>query len=201
VVGLTGGIGAGKSAAADAFAQLGVEVIDADLVSREVVGPGTPGLREIVARFGDGITQGDGTLNRRKLRELVFADPRERQWLETLLHPGIRARIHELVLHSTATWLLLVVPLLLETQAYDFINRVLVVDVPEALQTARVTRRDNISDQEASAIMARQLSRSARLQQADDVLDNSGSLEQLRQRVATLVSHYEELAHDWHQTG
>jgi dephospho-CoA kinase len=201
VVGLTGGIASGKSAVAAQFAARGVTVIDADQVSREVVEPGSELLARIAQHFGDEALQADGSLDRAWLRQRIFADAAARTWLEQLLHPAIRQRIRAMIAASRANWLILMVPLLLEGKGYDFVQRVLVVDVPEALQRERVKARDGSDDATIAAIMTRQLSRAERLAAADDVIDNSGSLATLTQRVAELATRYEELAHEWHQAG
>jgi dephospho-CoA kinase len=201
VVGLTGGIASGKSAVAAQFAARGIVVIDADQVSREVVEPGSELLKQISQHFGNEALQADGGLNRAWLRQRIFADAAARTWLEQLLHPAIRQRIRAMIAASAESWLVLMVPLLLEGKGYDFVQRVLVVDVPEAMQRERVKARDGSDDATIAAIMARQLPREERLAAADDVIDNSGSLATLTQRVAELATRYEELAHEWHQTG
>lgn len=201
VVGLTGGIASGKSAVAREFEALGIPVIDADIVSREVVEPGTEALMKIEEHFGAQVIKSDGSLDRAQLRQLIFADSEQRQWLENLLHPAIRQRIREQIAASKAPWLILMVPLLFEGGGYDFVQRVLVVDVPEELQRARVRQRDGSDDATIDGIMARQLPRAERLARGDDVIDNSGPLDTLPARVATLAQRYEELAHEWHQTG
>lgn len=201
VVGLTGGIASGKSAVAREFAARGVPVIDADQVSREVVEPGSDALAQIAAHFGKEILLADGSLDRAALRKRIFSEPAERTWLENLLHPIIRQRIRDRIAVSQAPWLILMVPLLFEGGGYDFVQRVLVVDVPEEVQRARVKARDGSDDATIDGIMARQLPRAERLARADDVIDNSAPLATLPPRVAELAAHYEELAHEWHQTG
>ena len=194
VVGLTGGIGSGKSTVADLFAARGVEVIDADIVAREVVMPGSAALGVIRERFGADVLNDDGSLDRRRLRERVFADPAERQWLERLLHPQVGERIRELLASSSAPYCLLVAPLLLEGSLSELVDRVLVVDIPEELQLKRTIARDGSSRDTITAIMAAQLSRRERLARADDVVDNSGDRAALVDKVGQLHETYCRLA-------
>ncbi|MEX2469248.1 MAG: dephospho-CoA kinase [Pseudohongiellaceae bacterium] len=194
VVGLTGGIGSGKTTVADLFGARGVDIIDADVVAREVVMPGSRALVSIGERFGADALNADGSLNRRWLREQVFADPAQRQWLEALLHPLVGQRIRALVRESTAPYCLLVAPLLLEGNLHEMVNRVLIVDAPEALQLERTLARDGGDRDTVSAIMAAQLPRQERLARADDVLDNSGDLEELVDKVARLHESYSRRA-------
>ena len=201
VVGLTGGIGSGKSTVTRLLIGFGIEVIDADDVSREVVTPGSPALNALVARFGDKILNADGTLKRERLRGLIFTDAEAKRWVEELLHPLIRARIRERIENSSSPWVLLSAPLLLENDAYDFVDRILVVDVPESVQLARTMLRDNATKEEVTRIMQSQLSRSKRLAAADDIVENTGDPLQLQEQLLRLVKRYEELAHARHQTG
>ena len=201
VVGLTGGIGSGKSTVTRLLIGFGIEVIDADDVSREVVTPGSPALNALVARFGDKILNADGTLKRERLRGLIFTDAEAKRWVEELLHPLIRARIRERIENSASPWVLLSAPLLLENDAYDFVDRILVVDVPESVQLARTMLRDNATKEEVTRIMQSQLSRSKRLAAADDIVENTGDPLQLQEQLLRLVKRYEELAHARHQTG
>lgn len=202
VVGLTGGIGSGKSTATRLLIGFGIEVIDADEVSREVVVPGSPALDALVERFGTKILNADGTLKRERLRGLIFTDPEAKRWVEELLHPAIRARIVERIERSTKPWLMLSVPLLLENKsAYDFVDRVLVIDVPESVQLQRTMLRDNATKDEVTRIMQSQLPRNKRLAAADDVVENSGDPLELQEQLLRLVKRYEELAHARHQNG
>jgi dephospho-CoA kinase len=197
IIGVTGGIASGKSTVARAFEALGVPWVDADDVAREVVEPGEPALAEIHERFGRRVLNDDGTLNRRALREIVFADPAERRWLESVTHPRIRARLVEHLARleaSGAPYVLLVSPLLFESGQSEMADRCLVIDVPEALQIERTAARDDVDEAQARAIVAAQMPRAERLARADDVLDNGGSEEEMRRRVAELDRQYRELA-------
>lgn len=189
-VGLTGGIGSGKSAAAECFAALGVGIVDADIVAREVVAPGQPALQQIAAHFGDQVIAADGSLQRRVLREIVFADPEQRRWLEQLTHPLIAQSIQRQLAASTGPYALLVSPLLLETTQRELVQRVLVIDAPETLQVARTVARDQAQPEQVRQIMAAQMPREQRLAHADDVIVNQGDLEQLRQQVVQLHQQY-----------
>jgi dephospho-CoA kinase len=193
-IGLTGGIASGKSAAAAAFARRGVPVIDADVIAREVVEPGTPALAAVVDAFGTGILQPDGRLDRRRLRALVFADAAERRRLEAILHPAIRAESAARVAAARSPYVVLAIPLLAETGGRERVDRVLVVDCPEALQLARLLERDGETPAQAAAILAAQASRADRLALADDRIDNSGSLAALDAAVGALHARYLVLA-------
>ncbi|MDR5901980.1 dephospho-CoA kinase [Halomonas icarae] len=196
IIGLTGGIASGKSTVARAFAALGAPWVDADDIAREVVEPGEPALAEIAERFGAGVLNGDGTLNRRALREIVFADERERRWLESATHPRIRERLveHLARIHASgAPYGLLVSPLLFESGQSEMVDRTLVIDVPEALQIERTAARDEVDADQARAIVAAQMPRRERLARADDVLDNGGSEAAMRRRVSELDRYYREL--------
>ncbi len=175
VVGLTGGIGSGKSAVSRCFESLGILVIDADQVAREVVEPGETALTKIAQRFGADILLADGTLDRSRLREIVFAAPRQRDWLEQLLHPLIRERILQQLEASTSPYTVLASPLLLETDQHLLVNHVLVIDVPEAMQIERTMARDNNTEAQVRAILSAQMDRAERISKADDIIDNSGS--------------------------
>ncbi|MDA8129783.1 MAG: dephospho-CoA kinase [Betaproteobacteria bacterium] len=190
-VGLTGGIGSGKSTVADLFAALGVPVIDTDVIARELTAPGGSALNAIRAAFGEAVMQADGALDRAALRRRIFADPGERQRLEAILHPRIEANVRQALASLTAPYALVVIPLLVETGGYrDVIDRVLVVDCPEDLQIARVMARSRLARAEAEAIVAAQASRPARLAAADDVIVNTAAPEALRSQVAALHLRY-----------
>ena len=194
VVGLTGGIGSGKTAVSSRFEALGIAVVDADQASRTVVQPGQPALAAIAEHFGKGILAADGALDRAQLRQRIFADPAERDWLEKLLHPRIAIEIFSGLQAATTPYVLLVSPLLLEARQDTLANRVLVVDVDESTQLARTMTRDANSEQQVRAIMAAQIGRDARLARADDLIRNEGSLADLHAQVDALHAHYLALA-------
>lgn len=186
VVGLTGGIGSGKSAATACFEKLGIDIVDADEVARDVVAPGSQGLKEIASRFGDGILLEDGNLNRAILREKVFADDVEKHWLNNLLHPLIRSRMQYLIGESTSPYCILSVPLLVENKLTEMCNYVVVVDCPEAMQLERALKRDGSTEQTIRNIMASQATREERIKAADTVLDNSTTLSALSTQITDL---------------
>jgi len=198
VVGLTGGIGSGKSTIAELFAELGVPVIDADLVARQVVEKGSPLLAEIAAHFGPEILLEDGALNRAALREKVFNHESEKQWLNQLLHPAIRHEMLQQLAAQRMPYCIFMVPLLIENKLTALCQRVLVVDVSEQTQMTRASKRDNNQLALIKNIMQSQVSRSERLQHADDVINNdtdlSESLPQLKQKVLDLHHLYLQLA-------
>jgi dephospho-CoA kinase len=194
VVGLTGGIGSGKSAVADAFARLGVPVVDTDAIAHELSAAGAPGQRAVSAAFGPTAVADDGSLDRSWLRERAFSDPQFRVKLEALLHPLIRDEADRRMATWRASYGLLVVPLLLERgNARSRVDRVLVVDCPEETQIARVMARSGLGADQVRAIMRAQMSRAARLAQADDILDNSGTLEAIAPQVTELDRRYRAL--------
>ena len=191
VVAITGGIGSGKTTVANQFAALGIEVVDADLIAREVVEPGTPALTAIASHFGPGILDQQGRLDRRALRERIFSDPAAKSWLNALLHPVIRSEMLRQCAAASSPYCLLVVPLLVENRLTELADRMLVIDVDEATQIERTCRRDGVSREQAQAILASQASRSERLAMADDVLDNqSGTTETIRERILALHETY-----------
>ena len=194
VVGLTGGIGSGKSAVSDRLAEKSIPIIDADVVAREVVAPGEPALDAIGKRFGTEVLLEDGCLNRPKLREIVFSDEKQRVWLEQLLHPIIRDRILQKLEELDGLYAVLASPLLLETDQHMLVNHVVVVDAPETLQIERTAARDNAPEDQVRAIIAAQMSREERLAGADTVFDNSGEQNQLDANVAALHKKLVELA-------
>lgn len=193
-VGLTGGIASGKSTVAKLFEALGVPVIDTDVLAREVVAPGQPVLRQIAERFGAGVLATDGSLNRAALRARVFANPVERTALEQLTHPAIRVLVEQRSAAAGGEYQLHVIPLLVETDGRSRVDRVLVVDCSEELQIRRLQARDGISLEQARAILAAQVTRTARLSAADDVITNGGELGALRDEVARLHARYLSLA-------
>lgn len=191
IVGLTGGIGSGKSAAADRFAELGITVVDTDRIAHQLTAAGGEAMPAIRAAFGDDMATADGALDRARMRERVFADPAERARLEAILHPLIRAKSLQACQAATSPYVVLVVPLLIESGDYrQRCDRVCVVDVDEALQIERVRQRSGLADAQIRAIIAAQASRAARLAAADDVLDNRGSLAELQAQVDALHATY-----------
>ncbi|MBN7818248.1 dephospho-CoA kinase [Bowmanella yangjiangensis] len=194
VIGLTGGIGSGKTKVSDLFADLGIDIVDADLLAREVVEPGTPALKEITEHFGAEILQADGQLDRRALRERIFANPQEKSWLNSLLHPLIRQLMQTRSRQAKSPYCILAIPLLVENQLHQLVDRILVVDVKESIQCSRVVARDQVSEAQAEAILASQASRQQRLAAADDIIDNSGQVEALIPQVNKLHQQYLTLA-------
>ena len=194
-VGLTGGIGSGKSAAATHFAELGVPVIDTDAIAHELTLPGAPALGAIRAVFGDAVVTAEGTLDRAALRRRIFGDTAARRQLESLLHPRILDEVKTRLATLSAPYAVTVIPLLVETGTYRaLLDRVLVIDCPEAVQIARAMARSGLSHEEAAAIVAAQASRSERLAAADDIIVNTGALDALREEVDALHQRYLALA-------
>lgn len=189
-IGLTGGIASGKSLVADAFAALGVPVIDTDLIARDVVQPGKPALAEIHTQFGNGVIRTDGSLDRRALRRIVFADDEKRRQLESILHPRIREQTMADAAAVTAPYMVIVVPLLVESPMKGFMDRILVVDCSEATQISRLLRRDAESADQARRMIGAQASRAARLALADDVIDNDGDKSAAIEQVKALHDRY-----------
>ena len=194
VVGVTGGIGSGKTTICREFARLGAPVIDTDQVARDVVAPGSPGLAAVVETFGPGVLAVDGQLDRRRLRQMVFADPRLREQLEAILHPLIRRETDARVQAASFPYCLVCIPLLVERGGGNRVDRVLVIDCPPDVQVARVMARDELSAPEVAAIMRTQASREDRLAAAHDVLENVGDVGLLSPRIGALHARYLELA-------
>lgn len=194
IVGLTGGIGSGKSTVTKMFRKLGVEIIDADEISRALTSDDTPLVQTVIQHFGTDILDQEGRLNRAALREIIFSNPREKAWLENLLHPAIRKEIRQKIAESESPYLIVVVPLLLESDNYDFVDRIVVIDASEASQVERVRQRDGNNEALIARIMASQATRTARLKAADDIIDNSSTLEALENRVKELHDSYMLLA-------
>ena len=190
ILGLTGGIGSGKSAAAERFVELGVHLVDADQAARWVVEPGRPALASIVERFGAGVLLDDGTLDRSTLRQQIFADPAQRRWLEQLLHPLIGQEIFSYLAKAESPYAVYVSPLLIESGQYQKTQRILVIDVPQALQIARTLQRDNTSEEQVQAILKAQLAREERLRHADDVVVNDRDLPWLHEQIDQLHAFY-----------
>jgi dephospho-CoA kinase len=194
VVALTGGIASGKTAVSDRFAALGVPVIDTDVIAHQVVEPGQPALQEIVRQFGNGILLPDGNLDRRAMRQKIFSDTTAKKRLESILHPAIRSRVQHQIAAVTAAYCVVVIPLFTETGSYDWVDRVLVVDVDEETQVQRVMQRDGVSREQALDALAAQASRASRLALADDVIVNDGSFNDLVGKVNSLHAEYTRLS-------
>lgn len=190
IIGLTGGIGSGKSEVSRRFQSLGIVVVDADEVARLVVEPGQAALADIATHFGSHIVSVDGRLNRALLRKIIFSQPEEKRWLEALLHPLINQEIRQQLADATSPYTMLSSPLLLETRQHELVDRILVIDASEALQVARAGSRDGNSSEQIKAIMATQLSREARNSLADDIIHNHGDLLELDEQVNTLHQQY-----------
>ncbi|RPJ48494.1 MAG: dephospho-CoA kinase [Betaproteobacteria bacterium] len=194
-VGVTGGIGSGKSRAASMFGELGAGIVDTDAISHEITGVGGSAMPAIIEAFGDSVVAADGSLDRAVMRRLVFANPQARKQLESILHPRIREHARHQVAQSAAPYVLLVVPLLLETGGYrDLIQRVLVIDCDESLQIIRARQRSQITEEAVRAIMAAQLPRQQRLAGADDIIRNDGDMAHLRHQVTVLHQRYLTMA-------
>ncbi|MCQ8182780.1 dephospho-CoA kinase [Methylomonas sp. SURF-1] len=193
-VGLTGGIGCGKTTVCRLFAELDVPVVDADLIARRLVEPGEPALQAIVQAFGADMLKTDGSLDRPKLREAIFADPEQRRRLDAIMHPRVYARIAADVAALHSDYCLIAVPLLLESKNPYVVDRILVVDCPQPVQIERVVTRDKLSAEQAQAIVASQMPRLERLARADDVIDNSAGPELLAEQVKSLHNSYIFLA-------
>jgi len=194
---MTGGIGSGKTTVANGFKTLGVPVIDADQLARELVAPGQPALAEIIAVFGKDCISRDGQLNRAHIRQEIYSDAGLKYRLEAILHPKIRQRIRTLLADIHEPYCIVVIPLLLETQQTDLVDRVLVVDTPEKEQLARVAARDSLSHNTIMAIMQTQADRGTRLQAADDIIVNNSDLASLTERILELHTQYMDISHDY----
>ena len=197
IVALTGGLASGKSSAARMFEELGVPVIDADVVARRLVEPGAPALAEIVDTFGAGILDAQGRLDRARMRERIFGNDAERRRLESILHPRVRDAMQAFAASSDAPYVLFVIPLLVETRQVDAMDRVIVVDTPHALQTARAVARDGSRPETIAAMIDSQATRADRLAVADTVIDNAGDLARLRERVVEAHRECLALADTW----
>lgn len=183
VLGLTGGIGSGKSAATDQFASHGIEIVDADVIAREVVEPGQPALAAIADHFGPNILLENGGLDRGQLRQLIFSDPAEKDWLENCLHPLIRETIQAKLAEAKPPYVILSAPLLLENNLQTLTDRVLIIDCPVDTQISRVLSRDGSNRETIEQIIQQQISREERLARGDDIIDNNGTLLALQQAV------------------
>ena len=194
IIGLTGGIGSGKSLASEKFKSLGITIVDADVASRTVVEPGRPALKEIEDHFSSEIITAERKLDRNKLREIIATDPEERKWLESVLHPKIGEQITKEISESTSVYTLFVAPLLLETNSQEMCSRVVVVDVPKDVQIQRTAKRDKVSSNQVEQMVAAQMKREKRLEKADDVLLNNGTIEDLEKQVEELHKKYIQMA-------
>lgn len=194
VVGLTGGIGSGKTTVANLFAAEGISLVDADIVAREVVAPGSTGLEAIVTHFGIEILTPEGELDRAKLRQRIFSHPEEREWLNQLLHPMIRQEMLAQVEKATSAYVIMVVPLLFENGLDRLVNRTLVVDISPELQINRTVKRDNVDASQVNNIISSQCSRSEKLARADDIIDNQGEISTLKREVLALHQRYLQLS-------
>src|SRR5690554_2394427 len=194
VIGLTGGIGSGKTAASDYLATKGINVVDADVLALLVVDPVQPALQAIEQRFGNRVIQTDGALDRRALREIVFADPSARKELEAITHPAIGMEILRQLQASNSPYTLLVSPLLLESSQHKMAQRILLIDVPEELQLARASNRDQVDEAQVKAIMAAQMSREEKRHRADDIVLNDADLASLHRQLDDLHQQYLEMA-------
>ena len=190
IVGLTGGIGSGKTAVSDLFQGLGITIVDADLASRVVVEKGREELNKIADHFGKDILTSNGELDRAKLREVIFKSKEEKVWLESLLHPAIASQIQKELDSSKSPYTILVSPLLLETDQKNFCSTVLVVDVPVEIQIERTSKRDNVSEEQIKSIIASQIDRDSRLELADEVILNDGSIQNLESKVQELHNKF-----------
>jgi dephospho-CoA kinase len=196
VVGLTGGIGSGKTTVANGFSSLGVPVIDADQLARELVEPGQQALAEIISTFGPETVTADGHLDRDHMRQRIFSDPARKSQLEAILHPKIRQRIRKLLTDIRTPYCIVVIPLLLETRQTDLVDRILVIDSPEKEQLKRVAARDGLSDNAIMAIIESQTDRNTRLAAADDIIVNDRDISELTGRIQELHKHYTGITHD-----
>ncbi|WP_261903140.1 dephospho-CoA kinase [Vibrio fortis] len=191
IIGLTGGIASGKTTVADLFQEhFNIDIVDADIVAREVVAVGSDGLRQITEHFGEAILLEDGTLNRAKLREQIFSNPEDKAWLNALLHPMIHNKIEEGLTNIRSPYGLLVAPLLIENQMQGMADRVLIVDVPTEVQIQRTMNRDNVSEEQVKAILKSQASREQRLAIADDVIKNHTKNQDLLPQITDLHQKY-----------
>ncbi|ATG57096.1 MULTISPECIES: dephospho-CoA kinase [Pseudoalteromonas] len=190
VLGLTGGIGCGKTAVSNMFEQLGITIVDADIIARQVVKPKSDGLNAIVRKFGQSILLRDGTLNRSALRERIFTNTADKEWLNNLLHPLIRNKIHNDLTVAKSPYVVLVAPLLFENGLDELCNRTLLIDIPQSVQIERTASRDNVSLEQVKAIIAAQMSREDKQKKADDILNNDRALNDVNHDLLTLHKRY-----------
>ena len=195
-IGLTGGIGSGKSSAAAMFARRGVPVIDADEIAKQLVAPGQPAYQRIIQRFGKEFVDANGFIDRGRLRRHVFGDPASRRELEAILHPRVRQQIQRQLRALRAPYCVIVIPLIFEANQQDLVDRILVIDAAEDTQVQRVAARSSLTEDEIRKIIAAQIGRNVRLRQAHDVITNEGELEQLEERVDAFHTRYLDLARE-----
>lgn len=196
IIGLTGGIASGKTTVADMFIELGVDVVDADIVARDVVAKGTQALSLIHQHFGHDVLLATGELNRVFLRQVIFSNPVEKQWLNDLLHPLIRQKIIDDLAQCQSPYCILVAPLLIENSMQTMVDHILVIDVDESIQIERTITRDNCTIEQAKAILAAQISRDLRLDQANDVIKNTGMINKLTNDVKKLHDRYSKIVQE-----
>ncbi|RLA20247.1 MAG: dephospho-CoA kinase [Gammaproteobacteria bacterium] len=194
IIGITGGIGCGKTTVTDLFSELGVPVSDADVIAHQLVKPGQPALNEIIATFGKHITLENGQLDRSRLRQLIFDNPKSKRVLENILHPLVYQQMNHWASQQKAPYVIFSIPLLIETNHQDSVDRVLIIDLSQEQQISRVVERDGLTEKEVSRIISNQASRSHRRQVADDLIRNDSSPEQLRKQVSNLHKFYLELS-------
>ncbi|WP_335916908.1 dephospho-CoA kinase [Shewanella chilikensis] len=194
IIGLTGGIGSGKTTVANLFAEQGIVLVDADIIAREVVAKGSDGLKQIGDKFGPQMLTPDGCLDRAALREQIFHHPQDREWLNALLHPMIRTRMLEQLEMAASPYVIMVVPLLFENGLDKLADRTLVVDISPKLQLQRTIKRDMVSKEQVQNIINSQSDRQSRLDKADDVIDNQGEIDALQAQVLALHNKYLQLA-------
>ena len=190
VLGLTGGIGCGKTAVSNMLAELGITIVDADIIARQVVEPGTEGLNAIVKHFGTDILNEHGALNRSELRARIFSNAEQKAWLNALLHPLIRTKLITDLKNAQSDYVVLVAPLLFENELDSYCDRTLLIDVPVEIQITRTTKRDNISTEQAKQIIDAQMSRENKQQKADDILNNNRHLNDVKQDLLKLHKYY-----------
>ncbi|GAA65494.1 dephospho-CoA kinase [Pseudoalteromonas sp. BSi20311] len=190
VLGLTGGIGCGKTAVSDMLAELGITIVDADIIARQVVEPGTEGFNAIVKHFGTDILNEHGALNRSELRARIFSNTEQKAWLNALLHPLIRTKLITDLKNAQSDYVVLVAPLLFENELDSYCNRTLLIDVPVEIQITRTTKRDNISTEQAKQIIDAQMSREQKQHKADDILNNNRNLNDVKQDLLELHKYY-----------
>ncbi|MFL0801737.1 MAG: dephospho-CoA kinase [Agarilytica sp.] len=193
-VGLTGGIGSGKTTISDAFKALGITIVDTDVIARDIVQPGSHCLAEIVKRYGDSMLDEEGALDRKQLRDIIFRDPSEKRWVESLMHPVIRQQTENQIQNATSPYVILSSPLLIESPDINLVDRILVIDVPEPTQISRTHLRDGVDKSQIERTIASQLARNERLDRADDIIDNSRSKSQSLEQVKYLHATYLALA-------